>query len=212
MKNLLLCSSFADIADQLTDFFAIIHAKSVQNVAFIEVASHVESYKDYIEQAKKAFQQHGIAIEIVDFSQSSDNMIHQLQRNDLIYISGGNTFYLLHMLNEKQLTKVIIDLIDNGKPYIGESAGAIILSKDIGYVKNIDDAEKAPNLANFKALDIIDFYPLPHFDNPPFRASAHQIVNEWQEKIPLMAFNNNQAIWVLGKSIILKNGQPHASF
>lgn len=205
MKNLFLCSSFVDMANILPDFLDTINRKSIKTVSFIDVANHVEEYKGYVEKAKVAFNEHAVTLEVIDFSQSTADIINQLERNDLIYISGGNTFYLLQMLNEKKLTNVIVDLINNGKPYVGESAGSVILAKNIDYLEDMDDVTKAKNLTNFSGLNLINFYPLPHFGNPPFQESADKIIKDWQEKIPLIAFNNNQAIWVLGQTIILKS-------
>lgn len=205
MKNLFLCSSFVDMANILPDFLDTINRKSIKTVSFIDVASHVEEYKGYVEKAKVAFNEHAVTLEVIDFSQSTADIINQLERNDLIYISGGNTFYLLQMLNDKKLTNVIVDLINNGKPYVGESAGSVILAKNIDYLEDMDDVTKAKNLTNFSGLNLINFYPLPHFGNPPFQESADKIIKDWQEKIPLIAFNNNQAIWVLGQTIILKS-------
>ena len=45
---------------------------------------------------------------------------------DVIYMIGGNTFYLLKELKEKNLDKKIIQAINNGVIYIGSSAGSII--------------------------------------------------------------------------------------
>lgn len=205
MKNLFLCSSFVDMANILPDFLDTINRKSIKTVSFIDVANHVEEYKGYVEKAKVAFNEHAVTLEVIDFSQSTADIINQLERNDLIYISGGNTFYLLQMLNDKKLTNVIVDLINNGKPYVGESAGSVILAKNIDYLEDMDDVTKAKNLTNFSGLNLINFYPLPHFGNPPFQESADKIIKDWQEKIPLIAFNNNQAIWVLGQTIILKS-------
>lgn len=204
-KNLFLCASFSDVSESLPDFLAKAQINPIKTVSFIDVASHVEDYKDYVKKAKTAFHNLDLTIEVLDFTQSMDTLTNQLQKNDLIYISGGNTFYLLQLLKEKKLDTVIIDLINKGKPYIGESAGSVILAKDIDYLKDMDDDTKAKNLTNSSALNLVDFYPLPHFGNPPFRESADKIIKDWQVKIPLLAFSNHQAVLVLGKTIIVKS-------
>ncbi|GHU30113.1 hypothetical protein FACS1894172_02650 [Spirochaetia bacterium] len=81
---------------------------------------------------------------------TKEEIKNKLETNDYIFISGGSTFYLLQ------------ELIKKGKIYIGASAGSMILSPNIEYVNEMDDSEKAPELKNnFKALNIIDFYPIP---------------------------------------------------
>ena len=63
-----------------------------------------------------------------------------IKKNDTIFVSGGNSFFLLQELIKSGTGKLIMDL---GKIYIGESAGSIILSPDIGYIKEMDDTAKA---------------------------------------------------------------------
>ena len=58
----------------------------------------------------------------------------KLQVNDFIYVTGGNTFFLLQELKKAGADKLIKEQISAGKIYIGESAGAMILSPNIEYV------------------------------------------------------------------------------
>lgn len=63
----------------------------------------------------------------------------KLNRNNYIYISGGNTFYLLQELKRSGDDKEIIKLIEKGRIYIGESASSIIMAPNIEFVKTMDD-------------------------------------------------------------------------
>jgi dipeptidase E len=62
---------------------------------------------------------------------------------------------------------LIVEQINLGKTYIGESAGSVILAADIEYISEMDAPEVANNLDSFDALDVIDFFPLPHYTNNP---------------------------------------------
>jgi hypothetical protein len=61
---------------------------------------------------------------------------------------------------------------DIKKIYVGESAGSMILSPTIEYVKDMDDSTKALELKDSSALSIVKFYPLPHHTNFPFKKSC----------------------------------------
>ena len=50
---------------------------------------------------------------------------------DIIYMLGGNTFYLLDVIRKTNFDKQIIDFINKGKIYIGSSAGSEILGSSI---------------------------------------------------------------------------------
>lgn len=79
---------------------------------------------------------------------------------DIIYMIGGNTFYLLKELREKNLAEKIIQAINNGVIYIGSSAGSIILGKTIETALPYD--ENWVGLENFEGLNIVDGIIIPH--------------------------------------------------
>lgn len=116
----------------------------------------------------------------------------------MIFVSGGNTFYLLQELKKSNADQLIIDEIKKGKLYIGSSAGSIILSKDILYVDKMDDKRKATELENFLGLNMVDFYTLPHLNNEPFTEIVENILKENNgiDKLPLVPISNHQVILV----------------
>ena len=61
-----------------------------------------------------------------------------LHKCDYIYITGGNTFFLLQELKRKGVDKIISKQVKLGKLYIGESAGAIIASPDAEYMRSVN--------------------------------------------------------------------------
>lgn len=90
-----------------------------------------------------------------------------MENNDYIYVAGGNTFFLLQEMNKSGSGDLIKTQINAGKLFTGESAGAILLAPDIEYSKDMDNLLAALQLEIFEALNIIDFYPVPHYKNYP---------------------------------------------
>ncbi|MFQ8705052.1 MAG: Type 1 glutamine amidotransferase-like domain-containing protein [Thomasclavelia sp.] len=82
-----------------------------------------------------------------------------------MYIIGGNIFFLLHELRKIGADKIIIQEINKGKLYIGESAGAIIIAPNISYSAEMDVLEKAFDLSDYTGLNLIDFNVVLHYDN-----------------------------------------------
>jgi dipeptidase E len=200
MKKLFLASSFADVAEYLESFIG----EKLENkkVTFIPTASIPEDYKDHVENDRKAFKKLGLLIEELDISNTAKNQIEKIiQKNDLIYISGGNTFYLLQELNISNADKIILKEIKKGKPYIGTSAGSIIMSKDITYIEKMDDKLKAKNMDNYDALNVVDFYTLPHYKNEPFIKIVEEIINDYKDLLNLVPISNTQVIQVDGEKI-----------
>lgn len=123
-------------------------------------------------KGKKALEEAGMIVEEVEITQLPKEEISSiLHKCDYIYITGGNTFFLLQELKRKGVDKIISKQVKLGKLYIGESAGAIIASPDAEYMRsvNFDPIEKAPELKDCTSLDLVDFYTIPHYGNFPFK-------------------------------------------
>ncbi|MDN5108874.1 Type 1 glutamine amidotransferase-like domain-containing protein [Aliarcobacter butzleri] len=199
MKKLFLASSFKDVANIFADFEKDLKGKTV---TFIPTASKVEKVVFYVNSGKKALQKLGLIIDELDISTASNDEINsKLRNNDFIYITGGNTFFLLQELKKTGADKIIIDEINKGKLYIGESAGAIVTSANVEYAKRMDDVKKAPNLTEFSGLNLVDFYLIPHYTNFPFEKTVEKIIENYSSKLNLSPISNKDAILVVDNKI-----------
>ncbi|MDU8954078.1 MAG: Type 1 glutamine amidotransferase-like domain-containing protein, partial [Streptococcus sp.] len=126
MKKLFLVSSFAKVSNKLQLFNEDLEGKTV---TFIPAASKVEKVTFYVNSGKKALEKMGLIVDELDLSTATFKDINQkLRDNDYIYVTGGNSFFLLQELRRSGADKIIVEEIDKGKVYIGESAGAVVLS------------------------------------------------------------------------------------
>jgi dipeptidase E len=220
MKNLFLSSSFTDVTALFIDFATEILAGDQvagnqlvgnsltgnslvgKSVTFIPTANVPEEYKLYVETAKQELEQLGIIVDELEVSTASvEEIDRKLRGNDFIYVSGGNTFYLLQELRKTGADKIIMDEIAKGKLYVGESAGSLIMAPNIEFVKHMDNVEAAPKLTSFDALHIVDFYPVPHHTNEPFVQAAEDIIKQYGEVLQLQPISNKQVILVEGDSV-----------
>ena len=160
MTQLFLCSSFSDVAKFLPDC-----VKNLQGmkVAFIPTAAEVEKMKFYVKKGWKALEDLGMQITELNISTTEASKIKNTIENvDCIYVSGGNTFYLLQELKKTGADELIKQHILTGKLYIGESAGAMITAPNIEYVCLMDDSNEVKELSSFAALNVVDFSTVPH--------------------------------------------------
>ena len=206
MKRLFLCSSFADVANLFVDFAN----EDLQGkiIAFIPTASLTESIRFYVNKGKKALEKVGMIVEEVEITQLSNEEISSiLHKCDYIYITGGNTFFLLQELKRKGIDRIISEQVKSGKLYIGESAGAIIASPDTEYMKNVnfDSIEKAPELEDYASLDLVNFYTVPHYGNFPFKKKGEKVIQLYNEKLKLIPISNKQAVFIEGSNIQIKD-------
>lgn len=203
MKKLFLVSSFKDVADIFADFEKDLNGKTV---TFIPTASKVEKIVFYVSAGRKALEKMGLIVDELDISTATATEITaKIKNNDFIYVTGGNTFFLLQELKRTGADKVIVDEVNAGKFYIGESAGAMVTSANIEYVKGMDSVKKAPSLENFDALGLVEFYTVPHYTNPPFKKIAQKIVDTYSSTLNLSPISNNNAILVNDDEIEIKS-------
>ncbi len=194
MKKLFLASSFKDVANIFTDFEKDLKGKTM---TFIPTASVVEKVVSYVDAGKKSLEKLGLTIDVLEISTATPNEIStKLKGNDFIYVTGGNTFFLLQELKRTGADKIIIEEVNAGKLYIGESAGAMVTSANIEYAKEMDSVKKAPYLTDFSALGLVEFYTVPHYTNAPFKKIAQKIVADYSTTLNLSPISNNDAILV----------------
>ena len=168
-----------------------------KKILFIPTAANVEEYKKYMHLTQKAFEDFGYEVENFDVSVFSEEIAKEkLSEAKIVFISGGNTFYLLQELKRKNLITYLKERIENGLLYIGESVGSVIAAPDIEYASVIDDKTVATELDGYAGLNLVDFYIVPHFEEEPFVESSRNTVELYKDKLDLKLINNKEAILV----------------
>lgn len=166
-------------------------------IVFIPTAGNVEPYTGYIDEGVEMLKSLGYELEIIDISKyDEDYLKNKLSKTECICISGGNTFYLLQELKKKNLIGLLYERIKEGLFYIGESAGAIIMSENIEYSQMMDDKSIASELDDYTGVNVFEHYVLPHIGEYPFEESTQKTLENYQDKISLVAINNSEAILV----------------
>ncbi|EDW20021.1 Type 1 glutamine amidotransferase-like domain-containing protein [Bacillus pumilus] len=204
MKKMFLCSSFKDSYSLLSDFTG--ESLKGKRVTFFPTASAVEEVTHYVEAAKEAFHQLGMQLEIVQIAeQSTEEIIKMIKQNDVVYVSGGNTFYLLQELRKHGLDDVLKEEINKGKLYIGESAGSIIMAPSIEYISVMDDRQKAPELSSYQGFNEISYCPVPHMYNTYLGEAAQQIMEQYEQTLDLCPLTDEQALLITGEQAEVKS-------
>lgn len=197
--KLFLASYFKGVAPLLANYAQCMGKK----VVFIPTASKFEKVNFYVKADKKALAKLGFIVEDVDVSITKPVEIREKIENcDYVFIEGGNTFYLLQELKRSGADEMILEHIQKNKMYIGASAGAMIVSKNIEYAKHMDNPACALELnGDYSSLGAINFCIVPHYQNVPFKKAADRIIQEYTNCLQLYPISNNQAIVVDGDKI-----------
>ena len=195
LKNMILTSSLYESIELVKKFLD--KNTESKKILFIPTAANVEEYKKYMHLTQKAFEDFGYEVENFDVSVFSEEIAKEkLSEAKIVFISGGNTFYLLQELKRKNLITYLKERIENGLLYIGESAGSVIAAPDIEYASVIDDKTVATELDDYTGLNLVDFYIVPHFEEEPFVESSRNTVELYKDKLDLKLINNKEAILV----------------
>src|SRR3989344_8897218 len=111
--------------------------------------SYLEKKITYFKQCNKEFTDLGIQEKNLFWLNVNNPLIAgDINSYDAMYVCGGNTFYLLSEVRRTGFDKKIIDFINSGKVYIGESAGSIIVGPHILMAAPFD-----PNEINLKDIN-----------------------------------------------------------
>lgn len=196
MKKILLVSMFQNVAGILPEIEPDLRGK---RITYIPTASRAEPEASFAQEEKQELKRLGLTVDELEISCASFETIQRtLKKNELIFVAGGNTFFLMQELKRTGADRLIRQEAESGKLYIGESAGAIAACPDIGYCAPMDEPEKAPGLKETGGLGLVDFYVVPHEGNPQMGEAARQIAAMYGESLDLKILNDSQAIVIQG--------------
>lgn len=194
--NLFLTSSIQKVALEVAKKIDKKGAKLV----FISTAAEVEEGDlKWKEDDKQSLVDSGFDVtEYTITGQNKEEIKNFIKDFEIIYFSGGNTFYLLEKIQQSNCRDVIIDFIKSGKIYIGSSAGSVIAGPNIEPIRDLDNYKKAPNLVDFTGLGLVDFVVFPHWGHELFKEKylEHRIHHTYNEENKIILLTNNQFIEV----------------
>ena len=198
MKKLILVSMLCQVTDLVREAEPELAGKTV---TYIPTAGIVEEIEGMIEDETNILQSLGLKVDVLNVSSASyESIVSALTQNDIIFVGGGNTFYLLQELRRSGADKIVVQEVNKGKLYIGESAGAVIACPDIGYCSGMDSPEKAPDLTDYTGLGLVDFYIVPHIGNEEMGEAAKKAVEEYNSRLDLKIITDRQVIQVDGEN------------
>lgn len=201
MKQLFLTSSGADVLDDIADKISP-GARSMR-VAFIDTAAEAEN-KDpwWVRKDKKKLLDLGFDVDQFSITGMSKVQLDEKVKNmGMIYICGGNSFYLLDQVIKTGFDELIKKKIENGIVYIGSSAGSVIAGVRIDLVSDLDDPSVAPDLDS-TGLGIVDLSILPHWGCDECRKEYIKgIESMYTEGVKIVPLTNQQYLWVEGDSM-----------
>ena len=131
--NLLLTSSGITNSSIEKTFLELIGKKPEDIViGFIPTAAYVEDDISWLDEDIENIKNVGVRdIRMVDISKlKKDKWLSELEQSDVIWMNGGNTYYLLDWVRKSGLKDELPALLKE-RLYVGSSAGSIIVGPDL---------------------------------------------------------------------------------
>ncbi len=188
------------LLDTLSSFF-----KETETILFIPYARPGGiSHDDYTQKAKDAFSQIGKDVRgLHEF----DNPKEALKQAKGIFVGGGNTFVLVNQLYKNDLIGTLQEVIQNGIPYLGTSAGSNICGLTINTTNDMPIVYPP----SFKVLAMVPFNINPHYLDPDpgskhmgeTRETRIQEFHAYNSP-PVIGLREGSWLEVIGNSIVLK--------
>ena len=193
------------ILPELSTFF-----KGINEILFIPYARPSGlTHDEYTSRAQQGFEKINIKIKgIHEFN----NPIDAVNNAKAIFVGGGNTFLLTKQLYAHKLISAIKNVVENGTPYFGTSAGSVITGVTM---QNTNDM---PIIypPSFDTFGFLNFNLNCHYLDPDTNSThmgetRETRINEYHtiNKTPVLGLREGSWLQVEGNKILL-NGDLNA--
>ncbi len=182
------------------EFLKLLNKKPEETrIGFIPTASfdhHPKGDAPYIKVDKQRLVELGFKkITEIDLRKEDEESLKgKMKALDVIFVAGGNTFYLMKYIRESGFDKLVKPFLDKGGIYLGVSAGSCVATPDFSEVqwKHLGDINSV-GLKDLRGLGVVNFLISPHYI-PEHEAIISE--NKNRVSLPIFALTDSQAILV----------------
>ena len=168
--KLVLYSGYAEANEPIDRAALRLTGKKNPRFVFIPSANHVPEFEyEYVKETYGALGVTNIAQLNLDRPYSLTDAEKIIKSADIIYLSGGNTFYFLKSIRRNHFDRLLLKFVNSGGVLAGLSAGAIIMTPSIATASypKFDRDENTVGIRNFDALGLVNFEFFPHYNHEP---------------------------------------------
>ncbi len=180
-------------------------------VAFITTAADPYPEKSWMYADRDKLVAMGFTVADYDLKGKKVDILRKdLSAYQIIFVSGGNTFYLLNEVRKSGFDIVIKELVEKDIIYIGSSAGSCLVCPTIEHLLTFDDAKIVPELTDYTGLGFVNQLILPHYGLAKYADRQASVLEKYGNKI--LPLRDDQAAIVNGSELeVVTNKESHAT-
>lgn len=208
MKNLILASTSTLHGQEYLEYLLPNlknHFSDCNEVLFIPYARLGGiTHGEYTSTAQKAFERTGLMLKGIH---EYDSPTEAVKKAEGIFTGGGNTFLLVQQLYKYKLLVPIKEVLNNGTPYLGTSAGTNIA----GLTMKTTNDMPIVYPPSFNTLGLVPFNINPHYLDPDPKSTHKGETRETRIKEfhnfntpPVVGIREGSWLEVKGEDIKLK--------
>jgi len=198
MKKLFLTSQFRTVGDRLTEILP--KSPKEMTVAFVPTAGDpYGDNKPWLDADRQKLVDMGFQMIELSLKDATREQVEEtLKKADIVFVAGGNTFYLLHHARLSGFMDLIPKYVENGLIYVGSSAGSYLACPTIeaGGWRNQD--KNIVGLTDLTALNLVPFIIFVHYD-PKYDEILAE--GKARTKYEVKVLSDNQALIVEGEKV-----------
>lgn len=163
MKRITLLSTLTNRNEKM-NLKQILPTELINKTIAYMPSGGIERAQEYINRWEVIAQEHDAKFNVINNQIRSVEEQDKIFASNILVISGGNTFNLLHNLRESGLDNSIKQFLNKPDFVLsGFSAGALVLTPNIKICNLPDFDENLIGLENLEALNLVDFEIFPHY-------------------------------------------------
>jgi dipeptidase E len=187
-------------------------------IAFIPTGAHCNlGDKGWLVDNLHKIKQYGYYVEIVELSALKKSAIKKiLTESDVIFVGGGNCFYLSYWLEKRGMFDLLPKLMET-KVYAGLSAGSMVASANLKLSSQALDRKQSiteleynnlgpKNQSSSRTFSFVDFVFKPHLnskEHPELRSVSYVKKVASRAEKPVYAIDDLSAIKIDGDKIAI---------
>ena len=202
MKTVILTSSGwlkPKIRQEIVSYLPQIHPLKV---AYISTASKVVKNDDYARRDMAIMLNLGFEVTEIDLAQcKAEKLPKTLSKSHVVYVQGGNGFYLLKHARQTGFIDIAKKLVEKGKlVYVGKSAGSYLACPTIEMHTWHSDKWDRYEVEDLTAMSLVDFLIQAHYSP---QDDDNIIQGMTSSRYPIKLVTNDQALLIRGENITM---------